>query len=389
MVSFEEPEVERMIRASVRDLMEKYDEEYWSEIRRTGEFPEAAWEDLGENAWLGVAIPEEYGGQGMGIDEMAIVIEEVGAAGAWPLGLKFVLSPVFGGETLVAHGTEAQREEWLPKIASGEARWALGVTEPDAGLNTTSITTRAERDGDEYVISGQKIWISGAADASRITLLVRTLPKEEAERPSHGFSVFLVDPQDPNVDLEEIDLDAYFTDRTYTVHLDDVRVHESQLVGDEHQGLNQVFDTLNTERITTAAAAAGTARYAIQKATDYANDREVFDAPIGSHQAIQHPLAEAHAKLKAGLLMNRKASWKYDRGDPAGVEANMANFLCCKAAWEACQAAMQTFGGMSASHEMGISAMTAYTRHLRIAPVSEEMILNHLAENELNLPRSY
>ena len=389
MVSFDEGEMERIIRSSVRDLMENYDEEYWQEIRSTGEFPEEVWRDLGEHGWLGVAIPEEYSGQGMGIEEMAIVIEEVSAAGAWPLGLKFVLSPLFGGETLVAHGTDEQKEEWLPKIASGEARWALGVTEPDAGLNTMNVSTTAERHGDEYVISGQKTWISGGADASRITLLARTLPKEEADRPSHGFSVFLVDPHDANVELNEIPLDGYFPDPTYTVHLDDVCVPESAMVGDEHQGLYQVFDTLNTERITTAAAAAGTARYALDQASQYANDREVFDVPIGSHQAVQHPLAEAYTKLKAGLLMNRKAAWLYDNGEPAGTEANMANFLCCKAAWEACEAATRAFGGMSLSREMGVAAMTSYTRHLRIAPVSEEMILNYVAENELNLPRSY
>lgn len=389
MANFEESEMERMIRSSVRDLMEQYDEEYWREIRSTGEFPEAAWNDLAEHGWLGVSIPEEYGGQGMGIRELAIVIEEVSAAGAWPLGLKFVLSPLFGGETLTAHGTAEQKEEWLPKIADGEARWALGVTEPDAGLNTTNISTRAERDGDEYVVSGQKTWCSGAADADRITVLARTLPKEKADKPSHGFSVLLVDPEDPNVDLNEIPLDGYFPDPTYTVHFDDVRVHESNLVGDEHEGLYQVFDTLNTERITTAACAAGTGRYALERASEYANDREVFDAPIGSHQAIQHPLADAYADIEAGALMNEKAAWLYDQGETAGTEANLANLLCCKAGWEACEAATTTFGGMSLSREMGITAMNSYVRHLRIAPVSEEMIRNYIAEQELGLPRSY
>jgi acyl-CoA dehydrogenase len=389
MVDFEQTGMERMIRSSVRELMEEYDEEYWREIRATGDFPEAAWRDLGEHGWLGVAIPEEYGGQGLGMDELAIVIEEVSAAGAWPLGLKFVLSPLFGGETLVAHGTERQREKWLPKIVSGEARWALGVTEPDAGLNTTNISTAAERDGDEYVINGQKTWTSGGADASRITLLARTRPKEEVDKPSQGFSVFLVDPEDPNVELNEIPLDGYFPDSTYTVHLDDVRVPASSMVGDEHQGLYQVFDTLNAERITTAAAAAGTARYALEQASEYANDRVVFDDPIGSHQGVQHPLAKAYTKLEAGLLMNRKAAWLYDNDEPSGAEANMANYVCCKAAWEACEAAATAFGGMSLSREMGVAAMTSYTRHLRIAPVSEEMILNYVAENELDLPRSY
>jgi len=389
MVDFTESEMERMIRSSVHELIEGYGEEYWREIRKTKRYPKEIWDDLGEHGWLGVAIPEEYGGQGLGIEELALVIEEVGAAGGWPMTLEFVLSPLFGGETLVAHGTEAQKERWLPAIASGESRWALGVTEPDSGLNTTSISTTAERDGDEYVIDGQKTWCSGAADADRIVLLARTLDPAEAEHPSHGLSVFLVDPEDPNVDYDEIPLDNYFPDRTYNVYLDDVRVNEANIVGDEHQGLHQLFDVLNTERITTAACAAGTGRYALEKASEYAVEREVFDAPIGSHQGVAHPLAEAHANLEAARLMNRKAAWLYDRGHGAGMESNVANFLCARHGWEACEAAHTAFGGMSLSREMGVSAMTSFVRHLRIAPVSEEMILNHIAEEGLGLPKSY
>lgn len=389
MVDFEETEIERMVRTSVHDLMEEYDDSYWAEIRAEDRYPREAWQDLGEHGWLGVAIPEEYGGQGLGMEELTMVIEEVGAAGAWPITIQIVLSPVFGGETLVAHGTEEQKERWLPRIASGETRWALGVTEPDTGLNTTNMATTAEKDGDEYVIDGQKTWISGAEEAERITLLARTTPAEEVDRPSHGFTVFLVDPEAQNVEYEKIPLDGYFPDRTYTVHLDGVRVPESAIVGDVDRGFGQLFDTLNTERITTAACAAGTGRYALKKAAGYANEREVFDTPIGSHQGIQHTLAEAYAELQAARLMNRKAAWNYDHDREAGSTANIANYLCAKAGWEACEAAATTFGGMSISREMGIAAMTSYVRHLRIAPVSEEMILNYIAERELDLPKSY
>lgn len=389
MVNFEETEMERMIRSSIHDLMDSYDDAYWADIRESGRYPSEVWTELGENGWLGVAIPEKYGGQGMGIQELALVIEELGASGGWPITLQIVVSPLFGGETLVAHGTEEQKERWLPEIASGEARWGLGVTEPESGLNTTNISTRAERDGDEWIIDGQKTWCSGAEVAERITLLARTLPPEEADKPSHGFSIFLIDPDDPNVEYEEIPLDGYFPDRTYTVHLDGVRVHENDMVGDENEGFGQLFDTLNTERITTAACAAGTGRYALKRAVEYANDREVFETPIGSHQGIQHPLSEAHANLQAARLMNRKAAWSYDNDEPAGSAANMANFLCARAGWNACEAATTTFGGMSLSREMGIAAMTSYVRHLRIAPVSEEMIMNYIAENELGLPKSY
>lgn len=389
MTKFIKDEMEQMIRSSVRDLIEDYGEEYWRGIREEKRYPEEAWTDLGEGGWLGVAIPEEYGGQGMGMKELAAVIEEVGAAGGWPMTLKFVISPVFGGETLVAHGTEQQKERWLPSLASGEAQWALGVTEPDSGLNTTNISTTARKEGDEYVIDGKKTWCSGAAEADRITLLARTLPIEEVDRPSEGLSVFLVDPSDPNVDYDEIPLDNYFPDRTYNLYLDEVRVHENDLVGDENEGLHQLFDTLNTERITTAAAAAGTGRYALKQASQYANDREVFDTPIGSHQAVAHPLAEAYANLEAGRLMNQKAASLYDEGEDAGTASNVANFLCARAGWEACEAATTAFGGMSLSREIGVSAMTSFLRHLRIAPVSEEMILNYVAERELGLPKSY
>lgn len=389
MADFGESEIERMIRSSVRDLMEQYDEDYWREIRETGRHPEEAWREMGEHGWLGAAIPEEYGGQGMGISEFATVIEEVGASGGWPMTLKFVVSVLFGGETLVAHGTETQKETWLPSLASGDARWALGVTEPDSGLNTTNISTTAEKDGDEWVMDGQKTWCSGAAEADRITLLARSLPAEEAERPSHGMTIFLVDPSDTNVDYDEIPLDGYFPDRTYNVYLDGVRVPESAVVGTVHEGFGQLFDTLNTERITTAACALGTGRYALEKASDYANEREVFDAPIGSHQGIQHGLAEAYTHLEAARLMNRRAAWLYDEGEPAGTASNVANYLSAKAGWETCEAAATTFGGMSLSREMGIAAMTSFVRHLRIAPVSEEMILNYVAERELGLPRSY
>jgi acyl-CoA dehydrogenase len=389
MDGFEETEMEQMIRSSVRKLVQDYDEEYWREIRKNDRFPKEVWDDLSDNGWMGVAIPEEYGGQGMGMKELAVVIEEVGAAGGWPLTLKFVLSPLFGGETLVAHGSEEQKERWLPDIAAGDARWALGVTEPDSGLNTRSISTTAEKDGDEYVIDGKKIWCSGAASADRITVLARTLSPEEADGSNHGLTVFLVDPDDPNVDYDQIPLDNYFPDDTYNLYLDGVRVHEDDIVGTEHEGLYDLFDLLNTERIATAACAAGTGRYALEKATEYANDREVFDAPIGTHQGVAHPLAEAHINLEAGRLMNRKASWLYDEGETAGTEANIANYLCCHAGWEACEAAHVSFGGMSLSEGTGISAMTSYLRHLRIAPVSEEMILNYVAEQELGLPRSY
>jgi len=392
MPEFTQTETEQMIRSAIQDLMASYDEEYWREHREEQAFVEGFWKDLADNGWVGIMIPEEYGGQGMGLYELVTVMEEIGRNGGWAESAHLSIPSIFGGETLNKHGTEAQKEEWLPRIAAGEARWALGVTEPDAGLNTPNISTFAEKDGDEYVVKGRKIWISAAGDADRITLLVRTLPKSEVKRPTDGISILLVDPEDPSVEYEPIPMEIFSPEKTYNVYLDGARVHESQLVGEEHEGLYHIFDTLNAERIAVAAAILPVGYAALERACEYARDRKVFDAPIGSHQAIQHPLAEAYASLECARALMYKAAWMYDNdADPneVGSAANIAKLKCVEAAWKACDAAMTTFGGMSASKEIDIAKMWSLVRHHRTIPVSKEMILNYLAEQELNLPRSY
>lgn len=399
MVSFETSDVEQMIRSTVRDIAEQYDEEYWLEISEyaakelIAEGPNGLWKDLAEDGWVGANIPEEYGGQGMGMQEIVMIIEEIGKAGGWPATPLFLPTSVFGGETLTKHGSEEQKEEWLPRLASGNALFALGVTEPDAGLETTNLDTFAEKDGDEYVINGEKTWTTMVAFADQIVLLARTLPRKDADRPSHGISMFLVDPDNPNVEItDEIPLALHHHDPSYSVYYDDVRVHESQLLGEEHQGLYHIFDTLNTERIGGAAAAYGMGRYALEKASQYANERVVFGSPIGSYQAIQHPLADALADLETSRLATRKAAWMYDNGKDThdvGTISNTANLKACEAGWTACEAAMTTYGGMSASAEMGIAQIWQEVRHMRTAPVSEQMLRNYLAERELDLPRSY
>lgn len=372
--------------------MEGYDEEYFLERRRHGEYPWEYWKDLADHGWVGVMIPEEYGGEGMGITELMMVMEETIRNGAWPNSGGFVLTNVFGGITLVKHGTEEQKERWLPGMADGEVRWALGLTEPDAGLNTSNISTSAEREGDEYVINGQKIWLSGGAEADRITLLTRTTPRSEVENSSEGLTLFLVDPDDPNIEFDEIPTEILDAEPTYSTYIEDLRVHESQMVGQEGKGLYHVFDTLNTERIALATQGLATGYVALEKASDYANEREVFGVPIGSHQAVQHPLADAYAELEAAKVITQKAAWMYDNDKPSteiGAVANTANLQAGKAAWNACEAAMTTFGGMSASEEIGIVKMWGDIRHLRSAPISEQMLRNFLAEKELGLPRSY
>jgi acyl-CoA dehydrogenase len=389
MADFSEGELEQLTRSSINDLQDNYDQDYWRRHRRNKEFPAAFWQDLADHDWLGIALPEEYGGQGMGIQEVVWLLEELGSAESWTATLEFIITPIFGGETLVAHGTEEQKSKWLPRIADGEARWALGVTEADAGLNTTNISTFAERDGDVYVVNGEKMWTSAVHEADRITLLVRTLPRDEVDCPSHGMSILLVDPESDGITYDEIPLDLYTGDRTFMVDFDEVRVPASNLVGEEHQGLTHIFDMLNTERITHATQMYALGRYALEKATDYANDREVFGQPIGSHQAIQHPLAQSYADLKTARLMIHKAAWLYDNDEPAGEASNIANLKASQAAWSACEAAMTTFGGMSASSEIGVAKAWEYVRHGRTIPVSEEMIRNFIGERQLGLPKSY
>jgi acyl-CoA dehydrogenase len=399
MASYETSDMEQMMRSTVREMAAEYDEEYWLEIsdhaakELIADGPNGLWKDLAEAGWLGANIPEEYGGQGMGMQEIVMIIEEVGLAGGWPATPLFLPTSVFGGETLTKHGSKEQKETWLPRLANGEFLFCLGVTEPNAGLETTNIDTFAEKDGDEYVINGEKTWTTMAAFSDRIVLLARTLPRAEADSPSHGLSMFLVDPDNPGVEItDEIPLSLHHHDPSYSVYYDDVRIHESQLLGEEHEGLFHIFDVLNTERIGGAAAAWACGRYALQKASDYANNREVFGTRIGTYQAIQHPLADAFASLETARLATHKAAWMYDHDKEThdvGATSNISNLKACEAGWEACEAAMTTFGGMSASAEIGISQIWQEVRHMRTAPVSEQMLRNYLAERELDLPRSY
>lgn len=383
-------DLEQMVRTSVREIMGDYDRSYWQEKHTNKEFPMEVWEDLAEGDWLGITVPEEYGGQGLGVQELVWVIEEVGLGGGWSLGANILQHVVLGGETLVKHGSEEQAQKWLPRMANGDSFWAFGVTEPQAGLNTPNIDTFAEKDGDEYVISGEKTFTTGVASADQIVLLARTIPKDEVERSSYGLTIFLVDPDDPNVEHRELPLELFvFGDRTYQTFYDDVRVHESNVVGEPHEGLHQIFDTMNGERITGASMTYACGRHALALASEYADQREVFDAPISTHQAIQHPLADAYADLECARLMTHKASRKYDSGEGAATESNIANLKAAEASWNACEAAMTTFGGMSASAEVEVGRIWESVRHTRTAPVSEQMLRNFLAERELGLSRSY
>lgn len=389
MVDFDRDETEKLIRSSIREITNGYGDDYWREVFLEKRFPEEFWNDLAEGGWLGTMIPEEYGGQGLGLQEMVAVVEEVAMAGGWPATTFLLRDPVMGAGTIVEHGSDEQKARWLPGFVEGETNWATSITEPEAGLNTTNIDTFAEKDGEEYVIDGRKIWASGIEQADRFTLLARTKPKSEVDSPSHGLTMFVIDPSAEDVEYKPIETDVFSPQETHNLYLDGVRVHESQVIGEPHEGLRHIFDTLNSERVILAIDTVATGAYALEKASEYAREREVFDSPIGSHQAIQHPLADAHADLECAKLVIRKAAWLYDNNRPAGTASNIANLKGGEAAWNACEAAMTTYGGMSASAELGISKIWGYVRHMRIAPVSEQMIRNYLAERALDLPRSY
>lgn len=378
-----------MIRSNVQKIMDDYDDDYWQDVHTSDTFPESCWQDLAENGWLGISIPEEYGGGGMGIREMVKVIEEVCNGGGISIAEHLLGSQVFGGEILVKHGSESLKEQWLPQIADGSAGWALGVTESEAGLETTAIDTFAEKDGDEFVINGGKIFTSRADEADMITLLARTTSLDDVDRASKGMTIFLVDPDDENVDLSEVPLEIWYPSNTFNLFLDDVKVHESQVIGEVGQGLHQIFDMLNVERIGGAALGYSSGSFALRYASNYATDREVFGSAIGSYQAISHPLADAYADIECARAINDKAARIYDDGQDASTYANIAQLKGAEAGWNASEAAMTTLGGMSASAEMPVARIWEFVRHLRTAPVSKEMIRNYLAERELGLPRSY
>jgi len=388
-----ETDTHDMIREAVGDLSAEYDAAYWREHVDNKEFPEEYWQDLADNGWLGVAIPEAYGGEGLGMLEMAMVIEELSRGGGQG-GIIFVLTPVFGGISIQRHGTESQKEHYLPKIANGEMRFCMGLTEPTAGTNTLDIDTTAERaDGhacEEFIIDGQKTFISSVENADEMLLIART-SRFDPENPTHGVSLFLVsDPADRDaISLSELDTAVPWFENQYRVDIDGLSVHEDRILGTEDEGLHLLFDTLNTERIGGAASALGDGLRAVDLAVDYANDREVFDRPIGGHQAIQHPLAESYAKLVSARQLTYEAASKWDRGEDCGMEANAAKLLTSQFGTEAASRAVQTHGGNGFTREYEVYDLWQNARVTQTVPVSNEMAKNYIAEHHLGLPRSY
>lgn len=383
-------EEQQKLRHSTSELAAEYDETYWREVRADRRFPDEFYQTLADAGHLGIAVPEEYGGEGYGVSELVLALESLGEAGAWIGAISVLAGPVFGGHSVLEHGSERQREHYLPSLVDGTETWALAVTEVDAGLNTGRISTTARREDDGFVINGTKQFISGLDHADQMLLLARTTPLDDVDSPLEGLTLFITDPSDNALDYDEIPLDIYYPERTYEIEIDGLRIPETQILGSVDKGLYHLLPTLNLERIAIGTCSWGAGRSALDAAITRARDREVWSEPIGGHQAIQHPLADAHADLETARLALRKAAWSIDRGSgSSGEPANVANLKACESAWNACEAAMVTFGGASVAAELGIAAAWGFVRHTRSVPVSEQMIRNFIGQHALGLPRSY
>ncbi|MFB8777037.1 acyl-CoA dehydrogenase family protein [Streptomyces broussonetiae] len=347
---------------------------------------EQLWSDAGKLGYLGVNLPEAYGGGGGGITELSIVLEELGAAGC-PL-LMLVVSPAICGTVIARFGTDAQKQEWLPVLADGTRTMAFGITEPDAGSNSHRITTTARRDGADWLLTGRKVFVSGVDIADATLVVGRT---EDARTGNLKPCLFIVPRDAPGFQRSRIDMELNAAEKQFELVLDDVRLPPQALVGDEDAGLLQLFAGLNPERIMTAAFAIGMGRYALARAIEYARERTVWKAPIGAHQAIAHPLAQAHIDLELARLMMQKAAYLYDAGDDvgAGEAANMAKYAAAEANVKAVDQAVHTLGGNGLTREFGLASLVTAARVARIAPVSREMILNYVSHQTLGLPKSY
>ena len=385
-VAYRESEEREALRREVARLAKGYGREYFTQQARSGGKTTELWLEIGKNGYLGINIPEEYGGGGGGIGDIAAVCEELAAQGC-PL-LMMVVSPAICGTVITRYGTDEQKRRWLPGIADGTRTMAFAITEPDAGTNSHNITTTARRDGDGWVLNGRKIYISGVDEAANVLVVARA---EDTRTGKLKPCLFVVPTDAAGFEFTPIPMEIVSPELQFQVFLDDVRLPGDALVGDENAGMVQLFAGLNPERIMAASFSTGLARFALEKATAYAKQRTVFQAPIGAHQAIAHPLAQSKIEIELARLMTQKAAALYDAGDDqaAGEAANMAKYAAAEAACDAADRAVHTHGGNGITQEYGMAGLLVAARAGRIAPVSREMILNFVAMHSLGLPKSY
>jgi alkylation response protein AidB-like acyl-CoA dehydrogenase len=387
-VDFALSELQQALHEEVLALASSFPPDYWLEHDRAERYPWDFVRAFARRGWLGTIIPEAYGGAGLGITEAALVLHAVCLSGAGTSGASPVHFFMFPPAPIVRFGSEAMKRAWLPRIAAGEVLLAFGVTEPTAGSDTSRITTWAQRTGDHWLVRGQKVWTTNAQQAERILLLARTSPRDDA-RPLDGMTLFFTDLDRSACTIRRIDKLGRAAVDSNELFIEGLEVPDGDVVGEVGRGFSHLLDGLNPERIVTAIEAVGIGRSALRIAARYAGERHVFGRPIGQNQAIAHPLAAASARLDAAELLTLKAAWRYDRGEPCGAEANAAKYLAAEAGFEACDAALQTLGGFGYAKEYHVERLWREVRLYRIAPISQEMVLNYLSQHVLGLPRSY
>lgn len=382
---------QKMIIDSARQIGERFGLEYWRRQDAAKAFPSEYWHAVCDAGLCGVALPVEHGGSGLGMMEMALIIESLAATGGGStVGQLFMLNPIFGGVSISRFGSERMRQELLPGLISGDLNFCMALTEPDAGTNTLEIKTFAAEDGDGWRLSGRKIWITGVASAQKMLVVARTKKLADSSSRTDGLSMFMIDVQREGLSHTPIDKLGTCTLDSSSVFFDQVRVEPHELIGTLHKGWRELLEVLNTERMVTTAGLVGTGELAIRLAVDYANDRKVFgDTPISAYQGLQFPLAQCHVEVESARLLNHKAATNFDMGEPYGSEANAAKLLAAQAVARTTERAMQTMGGMGYAKEFHVERLWRDCRLFRFAPVSEEMILNYVANHDLKMPRSY
>ena len=388
-MDFRIPPEHEAIREAVSRVCEKFDADYWLQKDRHGGFPLDFHAAIADAGWLGICMPQEYGGSGLGIQEAALMVQAISESGAGMSGVSAIHMNIFGLNPVVMFGTEEQKRRMLPPLIAGKEKACFAVTEPNTGLNTTQLKTFARKEGDTYHVTGRKVWISTAQVTEKMLLLARTTPLDQVKKPTDGLSLFYTDLDRRYVDVREIEKLGRKAVDSNELFIDDLPVPAADLIGREGEGFRNILHGMNPERALAAAAAVGLGRVALKRAAAYANERIVFDRPIGKNQGVQHPLAKSWMELEAANLMVMNAAWRYDQGLSCGAEANAAKYLAGEAGFKACEQAVLTHGGFGYAKEYHVERYFREAMLLRIAPISTQLIMCYIAEKVLGLPKSY
>jgi acyl-CoA dehydrogenase len=370
------------------NLAQKFDHKYWLELARQRQFPRDMWQQMSDDGFTGLMVPEAYGGGGLGLLEMELLIEGMSDHGI-PL-LMMVVGPTMALGHIAKHGTEEQKSRWLPDACSGKTIFCFAITEPNAGSNSMKIQSVAKPNGDRFLLNGSKVFITGVDVSDYCVVVARTKPHDQVKKKTDGFTMFVVDLKAKGVSYTALDMSIVAPEQQFSLYFDDVDLGADSVIGEVDDGFRTLFDLLNPERVTVGALSCGIGRFALNKAVEYAGERKVFnDAPIGSYQGVQHPLAAAKTQIELSSLMTRQAAWLYDQGEAAGPAANMAKYAAAEAGCQAVEAALQTHGGNGFTHDYGLYDLYSLARLMRTAPINRELILNYISEHVMGLPRSY